>query len=100
MRAQEAAIRKAYRKLALKFHPDKNPAGRETFEKIQKAYDLLTTARGPEVGAGPDPVAVSLLVRTQGILFSRHAKTLKQYKFAGYPLLLAAMQVGALSCSL
>ena len=49
--------------------------------------------RGPEVGSGPDPVAVSLLVRTQGILFSRHAKTLKQYKFAGYPLLLAAMQV-------
>jgi len=32
------------------------------------------------------------MVRTQCILFARHAKTLKAYKYAGYPLVLEAMR--------
>jgi preprotein translocase subunit Sec63 len=36
--ATDYDIRQAYRGLARKFHPDKNPEGREVFEKIQKAY--------------------------------------------------------------
>ena len=32
-------LRRAYRSLARKFHPDKNPAGRETFEAIQNSYE-------------------------------------------------------------
>jgi len=34
-------LRKAYRNLARKYHPDKNPAGREMFEKIQVSYEVL-----------------------------------------------------------
>jgi hypothetical protein len=34
-----------------------------------------------------------LQVKTQCILFARHAKVLKQYKYAGYPLLLEGLQV-------
>jgi DnaJ-class molecular chaperone len=38
-------IRKAYHKLALKFHPDKNtsPEASEIFKKINEAYDILST---------------------------------------------------------
>jgi len=40
--ADEALIRKTYRRLALETHPDKNPEGEERFKKIAWAYELLT----------------------------------------------------------
>ncbi|KAL4485076.1 hypothetical protein ABPG72_014596 [Tetrahymena utriculariae] len=42
--ANQEQIKKAYKKLALKFHPDKNKAegSKEVFKKIAQAYDCLT----------------------------------------------------------
>ena len=43
--ASDDEIKKAYRKLAMKYHPDRNPDNKEAeekFKEIQKAYDTLS----------------------------------------------------------
>jgi molecular chaperone DnaJ len=66
-------IRKAYRKLARKYHPDLNPGDKsseERFKNVQEAYDILSDAKKRQMydqvgfysdngfpGAGPGPGA-------------------------------------------
>lgn len=75
--ADEAALKSAYRKLAMQFHPDRNPGNAEAeqkFKELSVAYDTLKDAqkraaydrfghaaftngmgqRGPGAGFGPD----------------------------------------------
>ncbi|HZK09599.1 MAG TPA: molecular chaperone DnaJ [Clostridia bacterium] len=43
--ADDQAIKSAYRKLAMKYHPDKNPGDQEaeaTFKEINEAYEILS----------------------------------------------------------
>ncbi|KAH6928943.1 hypothetical protein HPB50_021773 [Hyalomma asiaticum] len=90
-RSDDSVIRRAYFRLAQKYHPDKNPEGREQFEKVNKAYELLSD-KSQRCSDGPDPINLQLLLKTQAILFSRHAKELEPYKYAGYGLLLRLME--------
>ncbi|XP_013923459.1 PREDICTED: dnaJ homolog subfamily C member 13 [Thamnophis sirtalis] len=83
----ESKIRKAYFKLAQKYHPDKNPEGRDMFEKVNKGYEFLCT-KSSKIVDGPDPENIILILKTQSILFNRHREDLKPYKYAGYPMLI------------
>jgi DnaJ-class molecular chaperone len=67
--ASEADIKKAYRKLARQYHPDRNPGDKNAegqFKEVQEAYDILNDATkkakydqfgfaGPFGGAGGGP---------------------------------------------
>lgn len=46
--ASDSEIKKAYRKLAMEFHPDKNPGNKEAEEKFKKIADAYAVLGDPE----------------------------------------------------
>jgi hypothetical protein len=86
-------LRKAYKNLARKYHPDRNPDGREMFEKIQVAYELLSQVELHTTQT--DMTNVVLLMRTQCILYRRFPAKIADQKYPAYPLLIDMLTVPA-----
>uniref|UniRef100_A0A182WKY9 J domain-containing protein n=1 Tax=Anopheles minimus TaxID=112268 RepID=A0A182WKY9_9DIPT len=89
---EESAIRKAYYRLAQMYHPDKNPNGREVFERVNRAYEFLCSRNALNTD-GPNPSNIVLILRTQSILFERYSEELRPYKYAGYPQLIKTIRL-------
>lgn len=84
-------LRKAYKALARQYHPDKNPNGREMFEKIHVAYELLSSIELQVTET--DMSNVVLLMKTQNIIYRRFASSVSDQKYPAYKLLIAVVTV-------
>lgn len=70
-RATDVEIKKSYRKLALLYHPDRNPSGEQFmdyFMEIQEAYEILSNP-------GSRRKYDSEFIKKYGSLSSKHIKT-------------------------
>ena len=90
------ALRGAYRRAARKYHPDRNPAGRDKFQAAATAYERLAAAAreekdadggaadGTGSGGGARRWRLILLLRAQNVLYARCSADLAPYRYAGY----------------
>lgn len=89
---EEQTIKKAYRELALKYHPDKNPDSAHIFQEVHKAYEYVSSKQARERSGGSNPKNLILIFKAQSILFSQCNDVLHPYKYSGYPMLIQTIK--------
>jgi DnaJ family protein C protein 13 len=107
-------LRKAYRRLARVYHPDKNPSGRDMFESIQASYELLQPLLegGGKIApfdgtSDPNHNAdahdglsfrfsmknIQILIQAQLLICRRYEKEMRRYKYPAYQVLLSCLKL-------
>ncbi|CAH8634236.1 unnamed protein product [Heterobilharzia americana] len=71
---EESFIRRAYYQMSMKYHPDKNPNGREKFQSVTKAYQFLCNRS--KLSRGPNRLHIQLMLRAQSIVYRRYRSLL------------------------
>ncbi|KAL3317070.1 DnaJ subfamily C member 13 [Cichlidogyrus casuarinus] len=75
----------------MKYHPDKNPEGREKFDAVSTAYNLICNRS--KISTGPNRLHLQLIIRAQSIIYKRYRLLLAPHKYAGYPMLLKTIKL-------
>ncbi|CAL8068163.1 unnamed protein product [Calicophoron daubneyi] len=88
---EEALIRRAYYQMSMKYHPDKNPEGRDKFHAATVAYHFLCNRS--KLGSGPNRLHIQLMLRAQSIVYCRYRSVLAPQKYAGYPMLIKTIRM-------
>src|SRR2546426_5937934 len=99
--ADEESIKKAYRRLAMKHHPDRNPdnpKAEELFKEAKEAYEVLTDANkraaydryghagvDPQAGMAGAGAGVSRFPRAFGGIFGGIFNQARRGRPSGYP---------------
>lgn len=88
----DETIKRSYRDLAKKYHPDKNPDGAEIFERVHKAYEFLSSKQARDRASGPNLKYLILIFKAQSILFCQCNDILSDCKYTGYPMLVETIK--------
>jgi hypothetical protein len=75
------AAKIAYKKLALKYHPDRNSGKRELFERVKAAYDYICNGAEKKLPISKDLTKMHLLLQAQAILYQRFCAKLSSHKY-------------------